>query len=469
MFQSRKITKKRIMAWFHELYYNSRERTWFNTFWLGTLSQKCPLDLWIYQEIIYELKPDIIIECGTANGGTALFLASICDLVNKGKVITIDIKKIKNRPTHRRITYLIGSSTSWKIVARIKKLIKTHEKVIVILDSDHNKEYVLKEMRIYSKFVTRKSYLIVEDTNINGHPVEIASNYGIDIMVYMFYWNRGRREMSEPLDSAFLKAKNRNKIKFSLMWCWKTPRRNSPVKFGENFLYDEERIVKTDLIDFKKLLRYCFKKYFLKDNYWKINNKPVLFVYTIEGFIKTIGEEKFSIILKEGNQKMKKLGFDGLYVFGMIWDDAYVAKAAEIGLNVLTPYVFLPDFHGKPIQIYDNLIKRRLKDWREINKKSSVPFYPSISPGWDGSPRGVFLKDAIKYKRSLYPWTPIIIHNNPNKFRLFAKAALGFSSYKYLIIASWNEWTEGHYIEPDQKFGYKYLEQILSLKQKTKR
>ena len=65
---------------FHRLYYNSPDRTWQNTFWLGVRAQKCPLDLWIYQEILWEMKPDLIIECGTAHGGSALFLASICDI-----------------------------------------------------------------------------------------------------------------------------------------------------------------------------------------------------------------------------------------------------------------------------------------------------------------------------------------------------------------------------------------------------
>ncbi len=82
----------------------------------------------------------------------------------------------KNKPWHKRIKYLIGSSASRKIVEEIRKLISDKHKVIVILDSDHHKEHVLNEMKIYSEFVTQGSYLIVEDTNINGHPV--AGNFG---------------------------------------------------------------------------------------------------------------------------------------------------------------------------------------------------------------------------------------------------------------------------------------------------
>jgi cephalosporin hydroxylase len=161
---------KGIVDGFHKFYYDSY--VWEDaTYWLGFMAQKCPLDLWIYQEIIYKLKPDVIIETGTAQGGSALFLASMCDLVSNGKVLTIDIKDEADRPRHSRIQYLIGSSTSEEIVERVSALIGDTDKVLVILDSDHSKEHVLNELRVYSKFITRGSYLIVEDTNLNGRPV----------------------------------------------------------------------------------------------------------------------------------------------------------------------------------------------------------------------------------------------------------------------------------------------------------
>ena len=160
-----------IIDKFHILYYNSRRRTWGNTFWFGIPIQKCPLDLWIYQEIIFEVKPDIIIESGTADGGSSLFLASVCDLIDKGKVITIDIGEKQSRPNHKRIKYLLGSSISGEIVEQVRKLVTDNDKTMVILDSDHRKEHVLNELKIYSKLVSKGSYIIVEDTNVNGRPV----------------------------------------------------------------------------------------------------------------------------------------------------------------------------------------------------------------------------------------------------------------------------------------------------------
>jgi cephalosporin hydroxylase len=171
IFTSIKI-KKNIIDHFHRLYYESGDQTWKNTFWLGIQTEKCPLDLWIYQEIIFEIRPDVIIESGTYNGGSALFLASLCDLMGKGQMISIDIERKENRPKHDRIIYLLGSSTSKEITEAIQNFIRNNDQVLVILDSDHNKDHVLRELEIYSQFVTKGSYIIVEDTNINGHPVD---------------------------------------------------------------------------------------------------------------------------------------------------------------------------------------------------------------------------------------------------------------------------------------------------------
>lgn len=164
--------ERRITSEFHKLYFYAKEKTWKNnTFWMNVPVAKCPLDLWVYQEIMNDTKPDLIIETGTSYGGSALFLASMCDLVGRGRVVTIDIHEQPARPEHPRIQYLSGSSTSAEIVARLSGLITSDERVMVILDSDHRAEHVQQELDIYGPLVSIGCYLIVEDTNINGHPV----------------------------------------------------------------------------------------------------------------------------------------------------------------------------------------------------------------------------------------------------------------------------------------------------------
>jgi len=138
---------------------------------LGVPAQKNVFDLWIYQEILHELRPAVIVECGTANGGSALFLASICDLLDHGEVITIDILEEDGRPIHDRITYLAGSSTAPETIRDVEQRVGGRSPVLVILDSNHERAHVLNELRLYSPLVSGGSYLIVEDSNINGHPV----------------------------------------------------------------------------------------------------------------------------------------------------------------------------------------------------------------------------------------------------------------------------------------------------------
>ena len=157
-----------IVSEFHKKYHNSG--VWYTgTTWMGVHVQKCPLDLWAYQDILFELKPDLIIETGTAFGGSALFMAHICDIIGNGSILSIDIAQ-NNRPVHNRITYLLGSSIDRAIID-IAKCTATNLTTMVILDSCHTREHVLQEMVEYSKLVTVGSYIIVEDTNINGHPV----------------------------------------------------------------------------------------------------------------------------------------------------------------------------------------------------------------------------------------------------------------------------------------------------------
>lgn len=164
---------------YHRSFYYARDRTWKNTHWFGAPVLKCPLDLWVYQEILAALEPAVIVECGTNRGGSAYFLGTMCDLIGQGRIVTIDIVDMKQgHPLHPRATYLIGSSISEEIVARVRELVGEARPVMVVLDSDHSRDHVLRELETYAPMVTPGSYIIVEDSNINGHPVNPAAGPG---------------------------------------------------------------------------------------------------------------------------------------------------------------------------------------------------------------------------------------------------------------------------------------------------
>lgn len=166
-----KQDRQEIIDGFHKIYYGSGN--WQNTStWMGKHILKCPNDLFVYQEIIFETRPNLIVETGTAYGATTLFLAQMMDLANiDGKVVSVDVADYPGRPIHPRIKYINGSSTRHSVLKQIKEYVKRYDKVMVILDSDHSKSHVLKEARKLGKWVSRGCYMIIEDSNVNGNPV----------------------------------------------------------------------------------------------------------------------------------------------------------------------------------------------------------------------------------------------------------------------------------------------------------
>lgn len=161
----------KIVKDFHTLYYGEgNNRIYGNTFYMGLRCEKCPLDLWTYQEILFDTKPDVVVETGSLAGASALYLAHIMDIIGKGKIISIDINEEKNRPTHPRITWYTGDSVSNKTLYDVKNFVN-NESCMVILDSDHSYSHVLQEMIKYQELVSIGNYLIVEDSNVNGNPV----------------------------------------------------------------------------------------------------------------------------------------------------------------------------------------------------------------------------------------------------------------------------------------------------------
>lgn len=169
-----KTTWKGLVDEFHKFFYYpiGEYRGKNEVRWFGRMTMKPPMDMMLYQEIIYENNPDVIVETGTAFGGSAYYFATLFDLLGNGRVISIDKFVIEEElPEHERIDYWVQDSTSETLVAAIKDQVGHNQSVMVVLDSDHSKEHVLKELDLYSPLVTKGQYLVVEDTNINGHPV----------------------------------------------------------------------------------------------------------------------------------------------------------------------------------------------------------------------------------------------------------------------------------------------------------
>ena len=150
----------------------------YNFTWLGRPIIQFPQDIIAMQEIIWQVKPDLIIETGIAHGGSLIFYASMLELLgNNGQVLGIDIDirehnqvEIEKHPMFKRITMIEGSSVDEKIAKQVHDFAKDKKQVLVLLDSMHTHDHVLKELQLYSPLVTKGSYLVVFDTAIEDMP-----------------------------------------------------------------------------------------------------------------------------------------------------------------------------------------------------------------------------------------------------------------------------------------------------------
>ena len=158
----------------------SRLKYSYNFTWMGRPIIQFPQDMVAMQELIWRVKPDLIIETGIARGGSLVYYASLLELIGEdGFIVGIDIDiraanrlEIEKHPMARRIKLIEGSSLDEKVVSQVKELAHGRKRVMVVLDSNHTHEHAARELELYSPFVTKDSYLVVFDTIIEDLPAD---------------------------------------------------------------------------------------------------------------------------------------------------------------------------------------------------------------------------------------------------------------------------------------------------------
>jgi len=176
----------------------------YNFTWMGVPIIQVPQDMIAVQEIVWDVKPDLIIETGVAHGGSLIYYASILELIGNGEIVGIDIDirpynrtVIENHPMFKRIKLIEGSSTSGNVLNQVENIVVKNQKVLVLLDSDHTHDHVLKELVSYSKFVSKDSYIVVFDTAIEDMPEDFFPNK---------HWDKGNNPKTAVWE--FLKTNN---------------------------------------------------------------------------------------------------------------------------------------------------------------------------------------------------------------------------------------------------------------------
>ncbi len=190
----------------------------YNFTWLGRPIIQFPQDMVVLQEIIWDVKPDLIIETGIAHGGSLIFYASMltlleaCGEIDNGKVLGIDIdirehnrKAIENHPMSKKITMYEGSSIDEKMISKVKEFAKQGAKILVCLDSNHTHDHVLQELNAYAELVSTGSYCCVLDTIIEDMPIGSFSDRP---------WDKGNNPKTAVHE--FLKNNNNFEINYSI-------------------------------------------------------------------------------------------------------------------------------------------------------------------------------------------------------------------------------------------------------------
>ena len=294
--------------------------------------------------------------------------------------------------------------------------------------------------------------------------IEQATRHGINVFIFDWYWFDGRPFMETTLTNGFLKAQNREKMKFYLMWAnhdvvntWDTRISRLP----ENNVIWQGSV---DRQEFEKICRRNIELFFSQPEYYKIDGKPVFMIYDVVNFIKGLGGIKEAAdAVKWFKQEVKKAGFPGLDLQFTMWKPNLnysgfdAGKTDKPGNEFVTRLGFTSTSHYQFCHFtnvndeYNNIMERVRKEWDQIDADFTIPYYPHISIGWDNSPR--------------ITQSAIVRNNTPENFAKALRDARDYADrhpnqVPLITINSWNEWTETSYLQPDNVYGYGYLEAV---------
>ncbi len=291
--------------------------------------------------------------------------------------------------------------------------------------------------------------------------VRLARSHGVDLFVYGFFWSRGKRVFENALDQGFLGAGSRD-FPFAVMWANRMPRKVLPVKRASDSGIHPDRLVYTDPDDFLELVRYLDERYFRRPNYFRLCGRLLFSIFDSTFFVRQMGVEAAREAIRRARRVLADRGSPDLHLMALNPAPRLMGDLGRIGFDSASHYVLLPEWKGEYLQDYRLLTSRRQSEWEGLLRSARIPYFPSVSPGWDATPRGALHGGGRRVRR--YPWWPVVVGGGPARFRDFLAAAVRFSRRRsdeaITFIASWNEWSEGHYLEPDETHGTGWLEAV---------
>ncbi|MGI8905400.1 MAG: glycoside hydrolase family 99-like domain-containing protein [Candidatus Sumerlaeaceae bacterium] len=294
--------------------------------------------------------------------------------------------------------------------------------------------------------------------------VDLAADHGIDVFIFDWYWYSGVRFIEGALTDGFLKASNRNRMKYALMWAnhdWKNvfP---APTTGSQQMLLP----IRHSVADFQRAIRYCAQTHFNQPNYWRVKGAVYFSFFQPDVFVKQLGGvDKARTAIDEAREYLREQGIGEMHLGAFIWQESAIESLTRAGFNSFTSYnvtgsgkAKLPE---KPLDSYDDLVENHPKFW-DFLTTGTLPYCPVATVGWDPSPR--WHKDTPwPPAHSEYPYGTLVQGTNPEAFgRLcqLARQHLEKHPAPMVLLNAWNEWTEGSALLPTAEFGNAYLEEV---------
>jgi len=295
-----------------------------------------------------------------------------------------------------------------------------------------------------------------------GRRLQLAMAHGVDAFVFGVFWCRGKRVFEQGLDRGFLAGPLGASAPFACMWANRMPRRVLPVTRADLPVVDAERLVPSDVDDFVRFVATLATQYFVRPNYLTVGGGSYLSIFDSTFFVKELGRDGARAAIAAARSWLRAHGHRDLHLAAIEPNAEVLPLVRDLGFDSVTHYVFLPDWKGPFTQDYREYAARRAAEWPAIAARAGLPYMPAVAPGWDASPRGADFGPARPDK---YPWSPVVIGEHPEHFATALARARAFRAPvgvddPLVLIASLNEWSEGHYLEPDTRFGTGWLEAI---------
>lgn len=307
--------------------------------------------------------------------------------------------------------------------------------------------------------------------------IALASNAGIDVFLYDYYWYDGKVTQEEAIEHGFLGAKNRSRMKFAIMWCYHDRNRGWRPEVGK----PRERLMSLAHTkeEFLGLIRHCAENYFNRPEYWRKDGRLFFSVFNALYFFTGHGKDakRIKAELDEAREIVRAAGLGEIHFNAQCVGPRFADLMSECGFDSITDYNTTVDHLPKDemaalrekgvLEVdYRQSFPTVRKRWRDMSGKK-LPYIPNVTTGWDVTPR-CRLDEPYPWRKLEYPYTMTFTNNTPDAFREILAEAKAFAENDpkrpgAVYVNGWNEYTEGTYLVPNEFDADGFLRAVASV------